>query len=331
MKILILSTNSSADFKDFFHAFLVKKGHEVVNLTLSNLFNVGYRNSVSFEMEEDEFSFQYKDRLYKLSEFDLIWKRRFDFNFLQNVLNAKEYRKYPPVVYEYMNREVWMVKDYILQLARLKEIYIINDFDETVINKLYQLNAARRFGLKTPDFLFTNSWDALQAFHDDNQTTITKPSSNFGYIYEKDEVLSHRTSIVNPEDLELLKSSFFPSFFQTGIENTYELKCLFIAGELLAVKQEVRQQKQVADIKQEYRDNNIRNTEYHLPEDLKKQVKLLCEHFRLDLCTIDFIKGADGNYYFLEINHDGIVDYYGTYISTNIYELFYKNLMNGKI
>lgn len=331
MKILILSTNSSADFKDFFHAFLVKKGHEVVNLSLSNLFNVRNRNSVSFEMTVDDFRFQYGDRTYNLSEFDLIWKRRFDFNFLRNVLDQREYKKYPPTVFEYMNREVWMVKDYILQLARLKEIDIVNDFDETVINKLYQLIAARRFGLKTPDFLFTNSRDALGAFHASNQTTITKPSSNFGYIYDKDEVVSHRTSIVSREDLEQLESSFFPSFFQNGIENTYELKCLYMAGELLAVKQEVRQQKQIADIKQEYRENNIRNTEYHLPEGLKKKVKLLCDHFRLDLCTIDFIKAGDGNYYFLEINQDGIVDYYGTYISTNIYELFYKNLIDGKI
>lgn len=331
MKILILSTNSNAYFKDYFHAYLVKQGHEVVNITLFDLFNAGFSQSISFECSIDEFSFEYHGRQYALSAFDVIWKRRFDFSFLRYVLRKRDYDDYPPSVHEYLSREVRVVQDFILRLARQKEIPIINDFDESVINKLFQINIARKLGVKVPEFLFTNARDRMEPFYQAHALTVTKPASNFGYIFDGEDTLSHRTSIVKPDAVNQLPQSFFPSFFQQGIQNQYELKCLYIGGEVFAVKQSVKEKKQVADIKQEYKEKNIENTEYPVPESLKTSIRSLCEFFRLDLCTLDFIRTEEGDYYFVEINQDGIIDYYGSFISTNIYETFYKKVIDGKV
>ncbi|MEW7278403.1 hypothetical protein ABW636_07390 [Aquimarina sp. 2201CG1-2-11] len=333
MKVLILTSDDTCVFTNNMQAYLEKKKHETTRLNISNLVDISNYFFSKFEITSQEFCFYYRGEKRKLSEYDLVWKRRFEGNFLNNALNLRIYNKYPPSIKVYLQREVNHLAETILNYIEILGIPMINNFSEKIHNKINQLHRADFFGLKVPDFTFTNDKYFANEFINKNNQTITKPLSNFGYINDDKSIYSHRTSLLRKNEALNMSQIFFPSYFQESIKSDYELKCIYIGGELLAVKQKKKAKGDpgILDIKMEYMLNNVVLENYDVKFNIKEKTKKMCESYNIDFCTMDFLVDKDNNYTFLEINTDGIVSFYSNYIKENTYKVFYKKLVNGKI
>jgi len=204
---------------------------------------------------------------------------------------------------------------------------VVNNFDPRIRDKVHQLSKAKEFGLKIPEFVFTNQRKNVQDFLLNHDLCITKPISNFGYIHETNQTVSFKTNKIEQNQVEEMNDFFFPSFIQRGIDNLFELKCVYIGGSLFAVKQSTSSDKDYVDIKLAYKDNKVELENFQVNEDICKKVKNLCDFYKIDICTLDFLVDANDDYFFLEINQDGIIDFYARYFEINIYEIFCNFLL----
>ena len=150
------------------------------------------------------------------------------------------------------------------------------------------------------------------------------------YIMKKLELFNQAEKI-SKEDILKVSEALFPSFLQKGIKNAYELKCIYIGGRVYAVKQQPKNPGNTSDIKLAYKHNNVDISAYEIRNDIKLKIGELCNAFNIDICTMDFIVDDLENYYFLEINQDGVINFYSNYINDNIYEAFYKFITDEKI
>lgn len=333
MKVLILATSGSCPFTDIVQSRLIKDNVEVVRLSLINLFDVDSPYFVPFKLNQSSFTFEYKSKSYSLESFDVIWKRRFDGNFYNNVIKVGRYKTFPSSIIGYLEREVKAFAEGILGLARLKKIRIINDYNYQIRDKLNQIQEAKKNGLSVPDFLFTNQKASIVNLVEKYENLITKPCSNFGYIRDEESVYSTKTNGVESKEIQNLPDRVFPSFFQNAIDKIYELKCIYVGGELYGVKQTIVKENNLnfVDIKFEYSNDNVELEGYSVNKEIKRKVKKLCDFYNIDVCTMDFLVDDNNNYTFLEINQDGLISYYANFLRDDIYNKLYSLIVNEKI
>lgn len=322
MKFLFLSTHFTETLIEKTQLCCQAQGIEVVRINLEDLLP-NKINDVQVSITEKDVAFKLQGKTHYLSEFALIWKRRISNNFISpgRVLgHLKEI--VPKHTLEQLIKEVYDLRDLILHFAQNLGTPIVNDYDIVCRNKPFQTIKANEFGLRCPSMLLSNSVTDLNSFIAKNDATITKPVGGLGYLFEGDEIMSIKTIAV---DLGYTQSvtgeMIFPSFLQERIGSKYELKCILVGDDLYCIKQYYKGGDiPTTDIKQAYRNKQITNEEYHLDPKVKEKVIQLCRYFKLDLCTMDIIKSTDGGYVFLEINPDGVVEYYGSFLSTSIHQ-----------
>ncbi|WMX14508.1 MULTISPECIES: RimK family alpha-L-glutamate ligase [unclassified Aureispira] len=329
MKFLFLSTHFSETLIEKTQLYCIQHGIEVVRINLEDLLPNGI-NDIQVTIGENDLLFKVNQQVHHLSEFSLIWKRRISNNFLST---GRLFNSYKGIVPNYtlqqLIKEVYDLRDLILNFARNIEIPIVNDYDPACKNKPFQTIKANAFGLTCPSMLLSNSIQDINQFISQHDATITKPIGGLGYLPEEEEIMSIKTTSIDLNDTNDVSSDLiFPSFIQERIPSKYELKCILVGEELHCVKQYYKGGDiPTTDIKLAYRNQQITNEEYHLNQNVKNKVIKLCRYFKLDLCTMDIIKRSDGNYVFLEINQDGVVEYYGSFLSIPIHERIFQLLL----
>lgn len=329
MKFLFLSTHFTETLIEKTQLYCLAHGIEVVRINLEDLLP-NDTNTVQVAITEDNLSFTLKGRTHLLSEFSLIWKRRISNNYLSVGRLFHAYKDtLPTYVCERLLQELYDLRDLILSFAKNIDIPLINDYDPVCRNKPFQAIKAREFGLNYPSMLLSNSMSTLNSFVSTCAATITKPIGGIGYFEEGENIMSLKTTAVDVDYTKnITAASIFPSFIQERIPSKYELKCLLVGEELFCIKQYYEEGDiPTTDIKLAYKNKQITNVEYQLEATVKDKVVNLCKSFRLDLCTIDIIKSTTGEYIFLEINPDGVIEYYSYFLSTSIHEHIFNLLL----
>ncbi|MEM9548745.1 MAG: hypothetical protein AAGA77_22365 [Bacteroidota bacterium] len=264
-------------------------------------------------LSEKGIKFRVEDQFFQLDDIDVIWKRRFNGNFSQYIINKKDFIQDSPEIIKYLKREVKTIEDYILNFARDLNIKIINDYDERIVDKLYQMKMANHFQLNTPKFLVSNKVNAVQQFCS-GTNTITKPISNYGYFFEKNRIFTTGTNTFRPEHLDDSTETIFPSFVQEQIISAGELKCLLVGDKIFASLQAPNEGLISSDIKRDYRKGAIHLSGYDIPDELKSKLLRLLKYYKLDVCTFDLIMTDKKEFRFIEINSDGIMLFYAQFI-----------------
>ena len=329
LKFLFLSTHFTETLIEKTQLCCLEQGIEVVRINLEDLLPNAI-NDVQVTVTDDDVWFKVRGQVHALSEFALVWKRRISNNFMSVGRLFESYKdSLPKYTREQLIKEVYDLRDLILYFAQNLKIPVVNGYDPVCRNKPFQSVKAREFGLRCPSMMLSSSVENLNAFIAKNEASITKPIGGLGYLFEGEEVMSIKTT---PVDLEYTKAitaeMTFPSFLQERILSKYELKCILVGDELHCIKQYYAGGDiPTTDIKQAYKNKQITNEEYHLDKSVKDKVIQLCRYFKLDLCTMDIIKSADGGYVFLEINPDGVVEYYGYFLSQSIHKRIFKMLL----
>ncbi|SEM08388.1 ATP-grasp ribosomal peptide maturase, MvdC family [Chryseobacterium taichungense] len=168
-------------------------------------------------------------------------------------------------------------------------------------NKMLQLNIAKKHGLTVPKTIFSNDADKITAFFHEycNGKMVAKLHGVISKSMGGENFLS--TNIIDEDALEgIADIEYCPMIFQPYIEKEYELRIVYLDGEFFTGK-----------------INNSENTDwriaqgnyfwsaYFLPENIKQNLTAMMNEMGLYIGAIDMIKGADGSYYFLEVNPQG--------------------------
>lgn len=187
----------------------------------------------------------------------------------------------------------------------LKDVPWINDFHTEVFienNKIYQLQIAKKYGLKIPETIYSNDSKTIKEFFKEKCSgkMIAKLHGSFRQSMSGKNAF-FPTTILQKQDLNNLTDvKFSPMIFQPYIEKEYELRVMFVDGNFFVGKIN-------SENSEDWRvmQNHYFWEKYDLPENVKKSIIKMMKNFGLINGAIDIIKDKNGNYVFLEVNPQG--------------------------
>jgi ATP-GRASP peptide maturase of grasp-with-spasm system len=171
------------------------------------------------------------------------------------------------------------------------------------LNKLYVLEIAQHLGFTIPKTMVINRKSSIK----DSDSYITKSlyDPTLSIMPNGNRFLNY-TNRITPENNDCIPSSFFPSLIQEHIEKEYEIRTFFINGKLFSMGIFSQNDDRT---KIDFRRYNIskpsRFTPITTPVEISDKIPMLMDKLNLNTGSLDFIKGKDSKYYFLEINPTG--------------------------
>lgn len=186
--------------------------------------------------------------------------------------------------------------------------------------KMKQLAIAKSCGLSIPESIITNT---KQHIAESEQHHITKPI-NQSLIIDK------VTAYTNEVNKKSLPEKFFPSLFQTQVIKAYEIRSIYVKGEFysMMIFSQHNEQTKVDMRRYDYSKPNKRCA-YQLPIDIEQKTDRFMKKNGYQYGAIDFIKGTDGKYYFLECNPVGQFDNVSTLCNYQIEQKIADLLIAG--
>lgn len=170
-------------------------------------------------------------------------------------------------------------------------------------NKINQLRRASELGMKIPDTLISSNYISMKNFVVDKAVykPISRPTPES--IGDNKIIL---TSIVDDSDLSEESTSAKLSLLQRYVKKRLEIRTYVIADNVMSV--EIHNQKsKISNI--DWRNYDIANTPHYihsLPNEIADACKKLTHSFNLKFSAIDMILTPENEYYFLELNPQGL-------------------------
>ncbi len=295
---MILCISHTNDFYtiDLVMQAIEKWGYKAVRL---NTDRFDHSSQISFEKKESitEYSFSPLSEI-NFTDIKAVWNRKIwrpsipkELDDAYSSIFLQEYISMRKIYFDSIKNVVWMNAP---------------EDDRTVAdNKMYQLEIASACGLITPPTLMTNSFEKVKQFFSE--------TCKGDMIAKLHGVLSHSmegngpafpTSRIGEEDFETLSEGlhYCPMIFQPFISKAYELRVVYVDGEIFAGK--INTNSNTTD----WRQNSINEFSweaYNLSLDIKNKISEMMKKMSLLFGVIDIIKSEEGNYVFLEINPQG--------------------------
>jgi glutathione synthase/RimK-type ligase-like ATP-grasp enzyme len=176
-------------------------------------------------------------------------------------------------------------------------------------HKIEQLTTARALGFRIPDTLVTQDAGKLRAFFSKHDGKIIVKPMVSRYVERPDGqmkslVYTNKVDASHLEKLDDLPAS--PTLFQQRIDKSRDVRITVVGEHIHAVALTAREPdgSQRCDI----RRNNMEDVEYQeiaCPAEVARGVKTLMGRYGLRFAAIDMAIGADGLWYFFEVNPNG--------------------------
>lgn len=287
--LLILTSNQ--DFTaDYLIVELLKLGLPYFRLNCEDLSKANY----SFALNDDGIlrEITIGPRTLDLSKVQAIWYRRAihpgtqpNLSHGESVFVAGEFRHL------------------VMGLVWNPNVLWVNPIDRVSVaeHKLYQLQVARRQGLRVPRTIISQDVTKLRRFVTENESgTICKPIFH-GLLIDDTSQYSVYTRRVDPEDLDAESVKICPVLLQEEIPRTADIRATFIGSKLF-----------VADITGEaslvdWRDPEVlvKFSASHLTPKVEGMCRAMLHELGLVYGAFDFIRTPDDELVFLEINPTG--------------------------
>jgi glutathione synthase/RimK-type ligase-like ATP-grasp enzyme len=175
-----------------------------------------------------------------------------------------------------------------------------------VENKLYQLKAAQSVDIRAPKTLITNNPRQLNDFYREmGGNIIAKMLTPLTVSMEGNTPFVY-TSRVGPEDLESADMlRFSPMAFQEYIEKEYELRIIYVDGQLFtgAVHSKSFSEEPVDWRAADHKEFKWEN--FKVPTGFADKIRTFMKNVGLYFGALDVIVQPDGQYVFLEVNPTG--------------------------
>lgn len=225
-----------------------------------------------------------------LDKITSVWYRR-------GGLKIKRLNYENPSVNAHMNEVQHWLEDYVRTILESKKH--INKESNSDVNKLLVLEEAKKIGLEIPEYFLADNTDQVSL-----DKTIVKTIGGNPILDDIDTDLNGimYTSVVHKRE----KTKFFITFFQDRIDKEFEIRTFYLNGKCHSMAIFSQNDEQT---KTDFRKYNLekpnRNVPYKLSSDIEEKIKLLMNSLDLNCGSLDFIKGKDGKFYFLEVNTIG--------------------------
>lgn len=169
--------------------------------------------------------------------------------------------------------------------------------DRTATRKIVQLETARRSGFAIPETLITNDPDEARSFVDSRHGAVVYKRTGTG----RGEF--SETRLITPADLHRLETiRSAPTTFQDYVEAECDLRVVWIDGVEWTVR--IDSQSGVGRVDSRL-DTSVDFTPERLPAAVSKSITTVMGALGLVFGVLDIRVGADGEYYFLEVNPQG--------------------------
>lgn len=205
---------------------------------------------------------------------------------------VREYRHFMRGIWNLLRDSFWINPLYSTESAEMKP---------------YQLEQARRVGLRVPKTLITNDPDAAYGFfHECERKIVYKTLAQYARLGSDEVWRGIYTTLVNQTDLLSRREqiNLAPCCFQEYIPKKVEFRCTVIGSQIVSV--EIDSQKSARG-KHDWRhhDDDLSYRVAELPAEITILIHELMRKLDLVFGCIDLILTPDGEYVFLEVNPMG--------------------------
>jgi ATP-GRASP peptide maturase of grasp-with-spasm system len=279
--ILIISNNNERTTIKITE-WLLQMGKKFIRIHEDEVFEIKTVNKRIF-LKSDRTTFF-------LDEISSVWYRR-------GRLKIKRLRYDNSSVNEHMNEVQHWLEDYVRTHLELKKH--INKERNSDINKLLVLEQAKKAGLEVPEYFLADNTDQVSL-----DKTIVKTIGGNPILDDIDMDLNGimYTSVVHKRE----KTKFFITFFQDKIDKQFEIRTFYLNGKCYSMAIFSQNDKQTqTDFRKYNLEKPNRNVPYKLTFNIEEKIHLLMQALDLNCGSLDFIKGKDGKFYFLEVNTIG--------------------------
>jgi len=256
-------------------------------------------SKISIKLSNSDNSFQLND-LEKRN----VWIRRGKLSTIPKSININ-------LFYNYLKKEENPVLSYCEKILLYNKSLIGSSQEEIFNNKVLNLMVAKKCGLNIPNTLITNKKIDLQEFYNKNKPIITK--SLFLPPNIKTDTCSLNslgTVLINQKEIDLLNDNFSLSLVQKYVKKKYEVRTFIFKNRFYSMAIFSQgDNKTSVDYRNYNKKRPNRTVPFKLPKKLKLQVKKMMRLKKIHTGSIDFIVTPNNEFYFLEINPQGQIDW----------------------
>lgn len=199
-------------------------------------------------------------------------------------------------------------------------------------NKMKALKVAYSLGVKIPPTILTTKKKDVVSFKEKYNRIITKSLDiNLDFNDTENSMWYHQyTCEVEVDGINNFPEIFPLTKFQKLIPKKYEIRTFFINGKTFsgALFSQKNERTEVDYRRYNYERMN-RLVPFEFSVDMKSLITKLMRNLDLNTGSLDFIKGIDNNFYFLEVNPVGQFGYLSANCNHKLYKEIAKELIYG--
>lgn len=175
-------------------------------------------------------------------------------------------------------------------------------------NKVEQLAIAPTLGFTIPETLISISPTAVSSFYESCAGRVVCKAVKHGF-YQHDNVVSIATTqrLQRETISELFHYAPVAMIFQREIPKRFDIRVTVVGDDVYAtaIHSQTHSETEVDWRTWDASAFELRHEPIDLPADVAAQCRRITRHFNLGYSAIDLISGADGLFYFLEVNPNG--------------------------
>ncbi|MCD9030902.1 hypothetical protein LDO32_04030 [Luteimonas sp. Y-2-2-4F] len=172
-------------------------------------------------------------------------------------------------------------------------------------NKLVQLDAAQRCGLRVPETLISRDPAAIRRFVARHGRVVYKPFQSHGWIDGEGRVFGSYARVVGPEALDDASLRQCPGIFQQPVDKRYDVRVTVIGAHAFAMRLDTPAHEDAIDWRAMSLGGRVEAAPFALPEDCAGRLHALMDTLGLAFGCADFVADDGGALHFLEVNQAG--------------------------
>lgn len=174
-------------------------------------------------------------------------------------------------------------------------------------NKLRQLQAAQRCGLRFPATLLSSDPEAIRRFRDAHDRIVYKPFATHSWRDGDGRIYSTYARIVDADALaDDTSLRLCPGIYQACVDKAFDVRVTLIGHRAFAVRLDMPDDGDgVVDWRAASIGERTRSRPFALPDDWAHGLRRLMEALGLAFGCVDLVGDVDGGLHFIEINQAG--------------------------
>jgi glutathione synthase/RimK-type ligase-like ATP-grasp enzyme len=260
-------------------------------------FALNYRLKYSLQNSSQETCLKLNGQEINAAQISAVWYRKLwklkvpeDLDPAYHDIFNKEYRTYLQIFFDQLSHVPWMNS--------------MSSDHATSNDKLLQLITAKNAGLLVPETIFTNDPNSIhQLFEKCKGNLIVKLHGSLSKSMEGNTAFFPTTKLTAADMDRLDELAYCPMIFQEYIPKAYELRIVYVDGDIFAGKIPV--ESTAATDWRALQGGRIQWQHYELPLHVQEKLSAMMQRLGLTFGAIDMIKHTNGDYIFLEVNPQG--------------------------